>query len=102
MFYNFVNCVQPGSTYKHLRACNVMKWNHYLFPTKIIFSFLFYSIEHCIKEIQYEVNKQCPDVQLRTTTDCLEWLDDYNYNPPKSPSIPHGDLIKFLKTLVKK
>ncbi|XP_034512392.1 uncharacterized protein KIAA0825 homolog isoform X4 [Ailuropoda melanoleuca] len=57
------------------------------------------SIEHCIKEIQYEVNKQCPDVQLRTTTDCLEWLDDYNYNPPKSPSIPHGDLIKFLKTL---
>ncbi|XP_008699082.1 uncharacterized protein KIAA0825 homolog isoform X1 [Ursus maritimus] len=57
------------------------------------------SIEHCIKEIQYEVNKQCPDVQLRTTTDCLEWLDNYNYNPPKSPSIPHGDLIKFLKTL---
>ncbi|XP_032191632.1 uncharacterized protein KIAA0825 homolog [Mustela erminea] len=57
------------------------------------------SIEHCIKEIQYEVNKQCPDVQLRTTTDCLEWLDNYNYNPSKSPSIPHGDLIKFLKTL---
>ncbi|VCW97520.1 unnamed protein product, partial [Gulo gulo] len=57
------------------------------------------SIEHCIKEIQYEVNKQCPDVQLRTTTDCLEWLDNCNYNPSKSPSIPHGDLIKFLKTL---
>ncbi|XP_041608553.1 uncharacterized protein KIAA0825 homolog isoform X1 [Vulpes lagopus] len=55
------------------------------------------SIEHCIKEIQSEVNKQCPDVQLRTTTDCFELLD--NYNPTKSPSIPHGDLIKFLKTL---
>ncbi|XP_077923189.1 uncharacterized protein KIAA0825 homolog isoform X3 [Halichoerus grypus] len=57
------------------------------------------SIEYCIKEIQYEVNKQCPDVQLRTTTDCLEWLDNYSYNPSKSPSIPHGDLIKFFKTL---
>ncbi|XP_035583558.1 uncharacterized protein KIAA0825 homolog isoform X3 [Zalophus californianus] len=57
------------------------------------------SIEYCIKEIQYEVNKQCPDVQLRTTTDCLEWLDNYNYNPSKSTSIPHGDLIKFFKTL---
>ncbi|XP_049504548.1 uncharacterized protein KIAA0825 homolog isoform X2 [Panthera uncia] len=57
------------------------------------------SIEHCIKEIQSEVNKQCPDVQLQTTTDCFEWLDNYNYNSSKSPSIPHGDLIKFLKTL---
>ncbi|XP_044804480.2 uncharacterized protein KIAA0825 homolog isoform X8 [Bubalus bubalis] len=55
------------------------------------------SIEHCIKEIQSEVNKQCPDVQLRTTTDCFEWLN--NYNSSKSPSIPHGDLIKFLKIL---
>ncbi|XP_023473769.1 uncharacterized protein KIAA0825 homolog isoform X6 [Equus caballus] len=57
------------------------------------------SIEHCIKEIQSEVNKQCPDVQLQTTTDCFEWLNSYNYNSFKSPSIPHGDLIKFLKTL---
>uniref|UniRef100_A0ABI7WPC3 KIAA0825 n=1 Tax=Felis catus TaxID=9685 RepID=A0ABI7WPC3_FELCA len=57
------------------------------------------SIEHCIKEIQSEVNKQCPDVQLQTTTDCFEWLDNYNYNSSKSPSIPHGDLIKFLTTL---
>uniref|UniRef100_A0A673SYI9 KIAA0825 n=1 Tax=Suricata suricatta TaxID=37032 RepID=A0A673SYI9_SURSU len=57
------------------------------------------SIEHCIEEIQSEVNKQCPDVQLQTTTDCFEWLDNYNYNSSKSPSIPHGDLIKFLKTL---
>ncbi|XP_014399452.1 PREDICTED: uncharacterized protein KIAA0825 homolog [Myotis brandtii] len=57
------------------------------------------SIEHCIKEIQSEVNKQCPDVQLQTTTDCFEWLNNYNYNSSKSPSIPHGDLIKFLKTL---
>ncbi|XP_040304435.1 uncharacterized protein KIAA0825 homolog isoform X3 [Herpailurus yagouaroundi] len=57
------------------------------------------SIEHCIKEIQSEVNKQCPDVQLQTTTDCFEWLDNYNYNSSKSPSIPRGDLIKFLTTL---
>ena len=74
---------------------------HYLLPTKIVFSFLLYSIEHCIKEIQSEVNKQCPDVQLRTTTDCFEWLNNYNYNSSKSPSIPHGDLINFLKILVK-
>ncbi|XP_059949135.1 uncharacterized protein KIAA0825 homolog isoform X3 [Mesoplodon densirostris] len=57
------------------------------------------SIEHCIKEIQSEVNKQCPDVQLQTTTDCFEWLNNYNYNSSKSPSIPHGDMIKFLRTL---
>ncbi|XP_057395752.1 uncharacterized protein KIAA0825 homolog isoform X3 [Balaenoptera acutorostrata] len=57
------------------------------------------SIEHCIKEIQSEVNKHCPDVQLRTTTDCFEWLNNYNSNSSKSPSIPHGDMIKFLKAL---
>lgn len=102
MLYNFINCMQPGTTYKHFRACDIMRWSYYLFYTKIIFSFLFYSIEHCIQEIQSEVNKQCPDVQLQTTTDCFEWLNNYNYNSSKSPSIPHGDLIKFLKTLVKK
>ncbi|XP_037657333.1 uncharacterized protein KIAA0825 homolog isoform X3 [Choloepus didactylus] len=57
------------------------------------------SIEHCIKEIQSEVNKQCPEVQLQTATDCFEWLNNYSYTSSKSPSIPHGDLIKFLKTL---
>lgn len=57
------------------------------------------SIERCIKEIQSEVNKQCPDVQLQTTTECFEWLNNYNYNSSKLPSISHGDLIKFLKTL---
>ncbi|KAG8504306.1 hypothetical protein J0S82_007563, partial [Galemys pyrenaicus] len=57
------------------------------------------SIKLCIKEIQSEVNKQCPDVQLQTTTDCFEWLNNYKYNSSKSPSIPHGDLIKFFKTL---
>ncbi|KAL2779416.1 uncharacterized protein WCI35_012611, partial [Daubentonia madagascariensis] len=59
----------------------------------------FLSIEHCIKEIQSEVNKQCPDVQLQTTTDCFEWLTNYNYNTSKTPSIPDGEMIKFLKTL---
>ncbi|XP_076995253.1 uncharacterized protein KIAA0825 homolog isoform X2 [Tamandua tetradactyla] len=57
------------------------------------------SMEHCIKEIQSEVNKQCPEVELQTTNDCFEWLNNYTYNSSKSPSIPHGDLIKFLKTL---
>ncbi|KAM6148563.1 uncharacterized protein KIAA0825 homolog isoform 2-T2 [Erethizon dorsatum] len=57
------------------------------------------SIEHCIKEIQKEVNKQCPDVQLQTATDCCEWLTHCTYSMSKSPSIPHGDLIKFLKTM---
>uniref|UniRef100_A0A5F9C7I6 KIAA0825 n=1 Tax=Oryctolagus cuniculus TaxID=9986 RepID=A0A5F9C7I6_RABIT len=57
------------------------------------------SIEHCIKEIQSEVHKQCPDVQLQTTTDYLEWLTHYNYDTSKSPSIPHGDVIKFLRTV---
>ncbi|KAG3266360.1 hypothetical protein H1C71_002843 [Ictidomys tridecemlineatus] len=57
------------------------------------------SIESCIKEIQSEVNKQCPDVQLQTSTDCFEWLASYHQNTSKSPSIPNGDLIKFLKTL---
>ena len=32
---------------------------------------------------------------------CFEWLNNYNYNSSKSPSIPHGDLINFLKILVK-
>ncbi|XP_006867938.1 PREDICTED: uncharacterized protein KIAA0825 homolog [Chrysochloris asiatica] len=56
-------------------------------------------IEHCIKEIQSEVNKQCPDVQLQTTTECFEWFNNYSYNSSNSPSVPHGDLIKFLKTM---
>uniref|UniRef100_A0A0P6J3D2 KIAA0825 n=1 Tax=Heterocephalus glaber TaxID=10181 RepID=A0A0P6J3D2_HETGA len=57
------------------------------------------SIEHCIKEIQKEVNKQCPDVQLQTATDCFEWLIHGSYSTSKSPSVPHGDLIKFLKAM---
>ena len=63
--------------------------------------FLFCSIEHCIEEIQSEVNKLCPDAQLQTTSDCFKWLTSYNYNLSKSPSISHGDLINFLKTMVK-
>ncbi|XP_031215744.1 uncharacterized protein KIAA0825 homolog isoform X4 [Mastomys coucha] len=57
------------------------------------------SIKHCIEEIQSEVNKLCPDVQLQTTSDCFKWLTSYNYNLSKSPSIPHGDLINFLKKM---
>ncbi|XP_029417596.1 uncharacterized protein KIAA0825 homolog isoform X2 [Nannospalax galili] len=59
------------------------------------------SMKHCIEEIQSEVNKLCPDVQLQTTTDCFAWITNYNYNSSKSPFIPHEDLIKFLKTLQK-
>ncbi|XP_054208401.1 uncharacterized protein KIAA0825 isoform X3 [Homo sapiens] len=57
------------------------------------------SIKHCIKEIQSEINKQCPGVQLQTTTDCFEWLTNYNYSTSESSFISHGDLIKFFKTL---
>ncbi|XP_041519711.1 uncharacterized protein KIAA0825 homolog isoform X2 [Microtus oregoni] len=57
------------------------------------------SIEHCIEEIQFEVNKLCPDVQLQTTTDCFKWLASYDYVSSKSPSISHGDLIAFLKIM---
>ncbi|XP_005382312.1 PREDICTED: uncharacterized protein KIAA0825 homolog isoform X3 [Chinchilla lanigera] len=57
------------------------------------------SIEHCITEIQKEVNKQCPDVQLPTAADCFEWLTRCSYSTSKPPSIPHGDLIKFLETM---
>ncbi|XP_057646182.1 uncharacterized protein KIAA0825 homolog [Chionomys nivalis] len=57
------------------------------------------SIEHCIEEIQSEVDKLCPDVQLQTTTDCFKWLASYDYVSSKSPSISHGDLIAFLKIM---
>ncbi|XP_060057163.1 uncharacterized protein KIAA0825 homolog [Erinaceus europaeus] len=57
------------------------------------------SIEHCIKEIQFEVNKQYPDVQLQTTSDCFVWLNNYDYISSRSPSVSHGDLKKFLKAL---
>ncbi|KAM6222778.1 uncharacterized protein KIAA0825 homolog [Rhynchocyon petersi] len=57
------------------------------------------SIDHCIKEIQSEFSKQCPDVRLQSTTDCFEWINNYNHNPSKLPSVPHGDLIQFLKTM---
>lgn len=57
------------------------------------------SIEHCTEEIYSEVNKLCPDVQLQTTRDYFKWLNSYNYSLSKSPSIPHGDLINFLKTM---
>ncbi|XP_037589242.1 uncharacterized protein KIAA0825 homolog isoform X4 [Cebus imitator] len=57
------------------------------------------SIEHCIKEIQSKINKQCPGVQLQTPADCFEWLTHYNCSTSKSSFISHGDLTKFLKTL---
>lgn len=57
------------------------------------------SIEHCTEEIHSEVNKLCPDVQLQTTSDYFKWLNSYNYSLSKSPSIPHGDLTNFLKTM---
>lgn len=57
------------------------------------------SIEHCTEKIHSEVNKLCPDVQLQTTSDYFKWLNSYNYSLSKSPSIPHGDLTNFLKTM---
>ncbi|XP_004625493.1 uncharacterized protein KIAA0825 homolog [Octodon degus] len=57
------------------------------------------SMEHCIKEIQKEANKQCPDVQLQSAMDCFDWLTHYSYHRSTSASVPHGDLIQFLKTV---
>uniref|UniRef100_A0A5F8GCN8 KIAA0825 n=1 Tax=Monodelphis domestica TaxID=13616 RepID=A0A5F8GCN8_MONDO len=58
------------------------------------------SLKQCLKDIQSEVNKRCgSDVPLQTTSDCLEWLNNYSSSSLKPPSCPHGDLIKFLKTL---
>ncbi|XP_051028533.1 uncharacterized protein KIAA0825 homolog [Acomys russatus] len=57
------------------------------------------SIEHCLEELQSEVSRLCPDVQLQTTAECFQWLSSYNYSLAQSPSFPHGDLIKFLKTM---
>ena len=91
--FNFIPC-------KHLRTYDIVRW-YYLHPTKIII-FLLCSIEHCIEEIQFEVNKLCPDVRLQTTADCFKWLASYDYVSSKSPSISHGDLIAFLKIMVKK
>lgn len=79
-----------------------MTWDYCLLPTKSIFSLSFlYSIEHCFKEIQSEVHKLHPDVQLQTPADYFEWLSHYNCDVSKSPSIPHGDVRKFLRTVVK-
>ncbi|XP_036606112.1 uncharacterized protein KIAA0825 homolog [Trichosurus vulpecula] len=58
------------------------------------------SLQQCLKDIQSEVNKRCgSDVPLQTTSDCLEWLNNYSSSSLKPPSCSHGDLIKFLKTL---
>lgn len=108
IFYRVVclGCVQSYNSYvfnhipcKHLRTYDIVRW-YYLHPTKIII-FLLCSIEHCIEEIQFEVNKLCPDVQLQTTTGCFKWFASYDYVSPKSSSISHGDLMAFLKIMVK-
>ncbi|XP_072462208.1 uncharacterized protein KIAA0825 homolog isoform X2 [Notamacropus eugenii] len=58
------------------------------------------SLQQCLKDIQSEVHKRCgSDVPLQTTSDCLEWLNNYSSSSLKPPSCSHGDLIKFLKTL---
>ncbi|XP_020864262.1 uncharacterized protein KIAA0825 homolog isoform X3 [Phascolarctos cinereus] len=58
------------------------------------------SLQQCLKDIQSEVNKRCgSDVPLQTTSDCLEWLNNYSSGSLKRPSCSHGDLIKFFKTL---
>ncbi|XP_074062978.1 uncharacterized protein KIAA0825 homolog isoform X3 [Macrotis lagotis] len=58
------------------------------------------SLQQCLKDIQSEVNKRCgSDVPLKTTSDCLEWLNNHSSSMLKPPSCSHGDLIKFLKTL---
>ncbi|KYO48708.1 hypothetical protein Y1Q_0004097 [Alligator mississippiensis] len=55
------------------------------------------SMEHCLKDLQSEVNEMCTDELLQNTTGCLQWLN--NFSSLKPSSTPNGELIEFLKTL---
>lgn len=69
---------------------------------KFFFCFFFlYSIEQCLKDLQSEVNEICTDEILQSTNDCLQWLNNCNFISLKPSSTPHGELMEFLRTLVK-
>lgn len=63
--------------------------------------FFFFSIEQCLKDLQSEINEICTDEILQSTTDCLQWLNNCNFSSLRPSSTHHGELMEFLRTLVK-
>ncbi|KAH0628084.1 hypothetical protein JD844_008802 [Phrynosoma platyrhinos] len=57
------------------------------------------SMEHCLKELQLEINENCSDELLQDTSDCLQWLNNCSFSSIKPLSTPHGELIRFLQTV---
>uniref|UniRef100_A0A8C6K4U5 Uncharacterized protein n=1 Tax=Melopsittacus undulatus TaxID=13146 RepID=A0A8C6K4U5_MELUD len=43
----------------------------------------------------------CPDEILQSTTDCLQWLNNCNFSSLRPCPTNHGELMEFLRTLVK-
>lgn len=69
----------------------------------IFFMFFFFSsMEQCLKDLRSEVNEICTDEILQSTNDCLQWLNNCNFVSLRPSSTPHGELMEFLRTLVKK
>uniref|UniRef100_H3B7S1 KIAA0825 n=1 Tax=Latimeria chalumnae TaxID=7897 RepID=H3B7S1_LATCH len=56
-------------------------------------------IEQTLKDLQLEVNETCIGETLQNTSDCLHWLNNFNFTSPKPLSTPHVQLIDFLKAL---
>lgn len=65
-----------------------------------IFLFFFFSIEKSLKDLQSDVNEICTDEVLQSTTDCIQWINNCNFSSLR-PSTDRGELLEFLKTLVK-
>ncbi|XP_068031811.1 uncharacterized protein KIAA0825 homolog [Anomalospiza imberbis] len=57
------------------------------------------SIEKCLKDLQSDVNEICTGEVLHSTTDCIQWLNNCNFNSLRPSSTDHGELLEFLKTL---
>lgn len=66
------------------------------------FFFFFPSMEQCLKDLQSEVNEICTDEMLQSTDDCLQWLNNCSFVSLRPSSTQHGELMAFLRTLVRK
>lgn len=58
-------------------------------------------MEQCLKDLQSEVNEICTDEILQSTNDCLQWLNNCSFVSLRPSSTQHGELMEFLRTLVK-
>jgi len=63
--------------------------------------FFFFSIERCLNDLQSEVNEICTEEILQSTNDCLQWLNNCSFSSLRPSSTHHGELMEFLRTLVK-